>query len=312
LSNVKITSIKFTNFKSLSNYSVSLQETNILVGPNNAGKSTIISAFRILDVALKKARRLKAERVALPSGGFGFGHKIPEEQISVSLENVATNYNSDDSKIEFRLTNKNKLMLFFPNGGGCIFHWEAEGGSVTTPLKFKTAFPINIQVVPVLGPLEHEEAYVSEDTVKNSLNTHRASRHFRNYWHYFKEGWDEFTNMISSTWPGMEIKSPELDFPNRKLSMFVSESRIDREVYWAGFGFQIWCQLLTHLSRANDVSLVVIDEPEIYLHPDVQRQLLTILRNLCADVLLATHSVEIMGEADPSEILLVNKPKKLS
>lgn len=64
------------------------------------------------------------------------------------------------------------------------------------------------------------------------------------------------------------------------------------------------------MSRANEASLVVIDEPEIYLHPDVQRQLLGILRKLKADVLLATHSVEIMGEADPSEILLVNKGKK--
>jgi len=75
----------------------------------------------------------------------------------------------------------------------------------------------------------------------------------------------------------------------------------------AGFGFQIWCQLLTHLSRSNEASIIIIDEPEIYLHPDVQRQLLSILRSLDADVLLATHSVEIMGEADPSEILLVNK-----
>ncbi len=158
--------------------------------------------------------------------------------------------------------------------------------------------------------MEHEETYVNEETVKNSLNTHRACRHFRNYWHYFDEGWAEFSEMISSTWPGMKIKKPELDIPNRKLSMFVSEERIDREVYWAGFGFQIWCQLLTHLSRSNDASIVIIDEPEIYLHPDVQRQLLNILRGIDADVLLATHSVEIMGEADPSEILLVNKGSK--
>ncbi len=94
--------------------------------------------------------------------------------------------------------------------------------------------------------------------------------------------------------------------------MFVAEERIDREVYWAGFGFQIWCQLLTHLSRADEASIVVIDEPEIYLHPDVQRQLLSILRALNSDVLLATHSVEIMGEADPSEILLVSKGLKLA
>lgn len=310
MSEVRISSLKFTNFKALRNYSVSLSETNILVGPNNAGKSTVISAFRILDVALRKAKRLKAERVPLPNGSTGFGHRVPEQQISVSLENVATDYNTDDSKIEFRLTNRNKLFLFFPNEGGCILHWENEGPGVNTPGRFRNAFPINIQVVPVLGPLEHEETYVNEDTVKNSLNTHRACRHFRNYWHYFDEGWDNFSEMISSTWPEMKIGKPELDIPNRKLSMFVSEDRIDREVYWAGFGFQIWCQLLTHLSRSDEASIVIIDEPEIYLHPDVQRQLLSILRGIEADVLLATHSVEIMGEADPSEILLVSKGSK--
>lgn len=307
MSEVRISSLKFTNFKALRNYSVSLSDTNILVGPNNAGKSTVISAFRILDVALRRAKRLKAERVPLPNGSTGFGHSVPEQQISVSLENVSTDYNAEDSKIEFRLTNRNKLFLFFPSEGGCILHWENEGSVVNTPGRFRRAFPINIQVVPVLGPLEHEETYVNEDTVKNSLNTHRACRHFRNYWHYFDEGWDQFSEMISSTWAGMAISKPELDIPNRKLSMFVSEDRIDREVYWAGFGFQIWCQLLTHLSRSDEASIVIIDEPEIYLHPDVQRQLLSILRGIEADVLLATHSVEIMGEADPSEILLVSK-----
>jgi predicted ATP-dependent endonuclease of OLD family len=304
---VRISSIKFTNFKALSNYSVSLQNTNILVGPNNSGKSTIISALRILDVGLKRAKRKSAERVPLPSGSTGFGHRIPEQLISVSLENVATDYNDEDSKIDFKLTNKNTLSLFFPNEGGCILHWSTIGTDVTTPGRFRIAFPINLQIIPVLGSLEHEEKYVNEDTVKNALNTHRASRHFRNYWNYFDEGWNDFSDMVSSTWPGMAISKPELDIPNSKLTMFVSEDRIDREIYWAGMGFQIWCQLLTHLYRARLANLVVIDEPEIYLHPDVQRQLLNILRNLPADILLATHSVEIMGEADPYEILLVNK-----
>ncbi|PRW68714.1 hypothetical protein C7A12_29870, partial [Pseudomonas fluorescens] len=77
MSEVRISSVKFTNFKALSNYSVSLSETNILVGANNAGKSTIISAFRILDVAIRRARRLKSERIPLPDGGSGLGHRIP-------------------------------------------------------------------------------------------------------------------------------------------------------------------------------------------------------------------------------------------
>jgi len=308
MDNARIASVKFSNFKALNNYSISLQAMNILVGPNNSGKSTIISAFRILDVALRKARSKKAERVAIPSGSFGVGHRVPEENISVSLENIATNYNRQDSKIEFRLTNKNKLILFFPNEGGCILTWETLGIHVSTPAKFKQEFPINIQVIPVLGPLEHNENIVTEDTVKSALNTHRACRHFRNYWNYFPEGWEDFASLISKTWSGMEIKPPERLSPiDEKLVMFCSEDRMDREIYWAGFGFQVWCQLLTHIFRSRDASIIIIDEPEIYLHPDVQRQLLGILRSFEADVLLATHSVEIMGEADPSEILIVDK-----
>ncbi len=307
---VSITSIRFSNFKSLRNFVVSLQDMNVLVGPNNSGKSTIISALRILEVALRRAKSKNAEVVRLPGGQHGRGHHLSLSQLSVSLENVATDYNSEDSRIEFRLSNRNKLHLYFPSDGGCTLFWETDGAAVTTAGRFSAAFPISVQVVPVLGPLEHREAYVVEDTVRESLGTHRASRHFRNYWRYNPHGWQLFADMIEATWPGMKIQRPELALQSKQLTMFVSEDRIDREIYWAGFGFQIWCQLLTHISRASSTTLLAIDEPEIYLHPDVQRQLLTILRGLQADVLIATHSVEIISEADPAELLLVQKGKQ--
>lgn len=283
---------------------------NVLVGPNNSGKSTIISALRILEVALRRAKSKNAERVRIPDGRYGHGHHLSLNQLSVSLENVATDYNSEDSRIEFRLSNRNKLHLYFPSDGGCTLYWETEGPAVTTAGRFVTAFPIAVQVVPVLGPLEHKEAYVTEETVRESLSTHRASRHFRNYWRYYPDGWQLFADMIEATWSGMKIQRPELHVASKQLTMFVSEDRIDREIYWAGFGFQVWCQLLTHISRASGTTLLAVDEPEIYLHPDVQRQLLAILRGLEADVLLATHSVEIISEADPAELLLVHKNKQ--
>jgi predicted ATP-dependent endonuclease of OLD family len=299
-----ISHVLFKNYKALSYFSFALQQMNILVGPNNCGKSTIIGAFRILDIAIRRARAKKAEYY----DGI-YGHKLSAEVIPISLENVHTNYSEDDTTITFYLNNKNKLILNFLRNGNCIFSAESDKyGIIKTPSKFNTEFPISLTVVPVLGPVEHEEEQKTLDTIKKGLSTHRASLHFRNYWIYFPEDFDNFSKLIKKTWRGMTVERPYLvDAADTKLAMLCYEDRIAREIYWAGFGFQVWCQLLTHISRSKGSTIIVIDEPEIYLHPEVQRQLINILRDINIDVVIATHSTEMLGEADASEILFVNK-----
>lgn len=309
-SQITVTSVEFRNFKALTHFSVSLQGMNILVGPNNCGKSTILSAFRTLVAGMRRARAKGVEWIPGPEGET-YGYRISEEALPISIENVHTDYADSDSSVTFRLSNSNKLQLFFPKEGGCSLIPLASKKAVRTPSNFKSAFPISVGVVPVLGPIEHEEELVKEETVKRNLATHRASRNFRNSWYHLSDGFEEFAELVKKTWPGMEIEPARLvDAVSRKLTMFCIEDRIPRELFWAGFGFQIWCQLLTHINRAKLDTLLIIDEPEIYLHPEVQRQLLNILRESGPDVLLATHSTEIMGEADHSEILLVDKTKR--
>jgi predicted ATP-dependent endonuclease of OLD family len=92
--------------------------------------------------------------------------------------------------------------------------------------------------------------------------------------------------------------------------MFCPEKRFPREIYWAGFGFQVWCQMLTYILRASADALLIIDEPDVYLHSDLQRQLVAILRSSPADTLIATHSTEIISEAEPSELLVIRKGAK--
>jgi hypothetical protein len=176
---------------------------------------------------------------------------------------------------------------------------------------FRGAFPISVAHVPVLGPVEYREPLLKSETVQAALETHRASRHFRNFWHHQPDGFAAFATLLSETWPGMEIEKPEVQWgSDTTLAMFCREQRMTREIYWAGFGFQVWCQLLTHIQRATGSTLLVIDEPEIYLHPDLQRQLIHVLRGLGADVLLATHSTEVLNEVEPSDLLLVDKSKR--
>lgn len=299
-----ITSVEFKDYKALGRFSLRLTDRNVLVGPNNCGKSTIIGAFRVLAEGLRTARSKSPERIVFGESVVR-GYRIPKESIAISTENVHTNYQDLDSSVTFRVSNGNHLRLVFPEKGGCILVPETTRTPVLSPKSFIAAFPITLAVVPVLGPLEQDEPRVEPATVQRNLHTTRASRHFRNYWLYRPGEFGKFSDLIQRTWPKMSIGEPIDD--GSAVHMFCTEERIPRELFWSGFGFQIWCQLLTHLVRGGDASIIVVDEPEIYLHPDLQRQLLDILFSLGPTVVMATHSAEMIGATDPRDIVLIDK-----
>lgn len=301
-----IVRVELRNFKAFNRYSLQIRHMNILVGPNNSGKSTILDAFRVLYAGLRRAISRRPEWVLGPDKDM-LGYPVVTDGLPLSLENIATDYDtSRPTTAHFYFANRNSLMLFFHPDGIVNLIPTSTKGAVRSPSTFKKEFPIVIGFVPVLGPFEHNEILLDKRTVQRGLFTRRASSHFRNYWYHFPENFCEFSKLIENTWAGMKINPPEMVGIN-DLAMFCEENRITREVFWSGFGFQVWCQLLTHFLINGDANLLVVDEPDIYLHPNHQRQILHLLRVINPNILLATHSTEMIGEADPSELILVNK-----
>lgn len=308
----QFTSVTFRNYKALKSYSISLNHFNVLVGPNNAGKSTIIGAFRILSEGMRKAASRNPEYIQA-TGIEGWGYRIPLDDLPIATENIFSDYdNSQPAIIEFRLSGGNKLELIFPEQNTCYLKCKNEGKPVRSPAAFKKAFNASIGFVPVLGPVEHDERLFQKDAARLALLTHRASRNFRNIWYHYPEDFELFRSLIRSTWPGMDIEQPEVHHSQEKptLHMFCPEQRFPREIYWSGFGFQVWCQMLTFIMRSKKDALLIIDEPDIYLHSDLQRQLVGFLKDFGPDVLIATHSTEIISEAEPGDLLVVNKKAK--
>jgi hypothetical protein len=306
---VHFTSVRFHHYKSFRDYSLGVQRFNILVGPNNSGKSTILGAFRILSEGIRKANARNPILFPGPNGETR-GYQVDLTDIPVATENLFFDYDeSEPATITFRLSNGNQLLLFFPERGVCFLICQTQGRPVTSTSTFRTEFKVSIGFVPILGPVEHDEQVYQKEAARLALLTYRAARNFRNIWYHYPDEFEEFRGLIQSTWPGMDIGRPEIDTSHEKplLRMFCPEERIPREIFWSGFGFQVWCQMLTYVVRGRTSSLFMIDEPDIYLHADLQRQLLGILNTLGPDILIATHSTEIISEADPDDLVVINK-----
>ena len=196
---LQIHSIDFKNYKAYRQYRVTLDAFNVLVGPNNAGKSTIIGSLRILSEGIKRARSRASDRVDGPDGSEVQGYFIKLEKLPVSTENVFHNYDdSEPATVEFHLSNGNSLTLFFQTTGQCVMVPNAPR-TIRTPTEFKREFNLEVAFVPVLGPVEHNETLHEKDTARNALMSHSASRNFRNIWYHYPDGFEEFRKTVKAT-----------------------------------------------------------------------------------------------------------------
>ncbi len=303
-----ITSVYFENFKVLEDFSLQIKDFNILVGINNCGKSTILDAFRILSGAYRFACRYNPQLIQVPGTKATLGWSIPDSSIPIILDNIPTNFSDEFSKIRYRFGDNKNLYIHFEKDKLVKLTFDTNLKTPTTASAFRNEFNLKLSIIPTLGPFEIEEDLLDPQYLNRWSGSRRASRMFRNIWFQEKTDFEIFQDTVEKTWPGMKIRFPEKPHLFRKqLFMFFEENRIPREICWAGFGFQIWLQLLTHIIKNRNSDILIVDEPEIYLHPDLQHKILELLKSISAKVVLATHSVEIINEAEPDDVLIVDR-----
>jgi hypothetical protein len=171
-----------------------------------------------------------------------------------------------------------------------------------------------INVLPQIGPLLTEEYRITDERVASFLNSRLSSRHFRNQLLRMDSYFREFKALAEETWHGLRI-DPIQEAATKDgvlLSLPVRDADFVAEVGLMGHGLQMWLQTIWFLSRTPAESTVVLDEPDVYMHPDLQRKLFRLTRGRFRQCIVATHSVEIMAEADPSNILIIDKKDRRS
>lgn len=209
---VFVRKIEFSDYKAFPHFTLSARPRNVIVGPNNAGKSTVLDAFRIAFDALRYARRYSAVRKSQGPDGVCSTYFVPESVIQTDLRACVHNFDEGFARIQITLDNLNTFVLKIPNGGQLECYLKS-GDAAQTAAKFlREKFPLDLVVVPTLSPLEQNEEKVTEETVEKNQFSRLASRNFRNYWlHQTDEDFEEFSELVALGWPGVRIKRPEVD-----------------------------------------------------------------------------------------------------
>lgn len=294
------------------------------MGPNNAGKSTAISALHLCAVLLAQAKRRTAHT---PLHDIQRDRRVLGEPLNLSAgqfvaENVRHEFRETEARLELHFKNKAALYVIWPVGDLPFFYLEHMPGLQPRNVKkVKECYP-SIGVIPTLAPIEHQETTLSPQHVKDNLTSKLVSRHFRNQLHQElrndQSQFDELVNFIESNTQeilGLDlVQGDTYEGQPRQLDLYFREPNgtTERELFWAGDGIQIWMQVLFHLWRLRSMDSVVLDEPDVFLHPDLQRRLVRVLEDSPAQIILATHAPEMLSEASRDSVVIVDRAKRRS
>lgn len=307
--------IKIENYRCFENTTVDFQNTSIIVGKNNAGKSTLVEILRIISIVGNRCKNLNykisPDWIDLQPMYVGVSPSL--SNLDISTKNLFYLYSDPPAKIIASFSNKVRFEIYIGQ--------EAEIFAVIFDQNNKTvkskhyANNLNlrtISVLPQISPIQREETVLKYTTVRSGLDTQLMSRHFRNQIRYNYKYFNKFRDLSELTWKGLGIQ--DLDgrtaFEGRPLSLIVRDNFFTAEIGWMGHGLQMWLQTMWFLARSDEDSIIILDEPDVYMHADLQRKLIRVLKGRYKQIMIATHSIEIMSEVEPENILLVDSSKE--
>ncbi|MFT5438917.1 MAG: hypothetical protein ACI9MJ_000778 [Alphaproteobacteria bacterium] len=250
------------NFRGFQKHSIEFRDRTFIVGRNNAGKSTVNQALRIISIVCQRAKFLRfvdvPDWIDLPVGTKGV---VPSLRgMDIDLRSAGNRYSHEYSTISAEFGNKFMVSVYISPEHEKIFVTLRDGR--IRIFSRSQLYPIDIPeifVMPPVGSLLEREEVLNYSTVRANLSTNLASLNFRNQLSfsdllYYDDGTEiepdddadgdyeghdphfvQFVELAESTWPHLQINGLENDENEKNvLRLFIRDGDFVAEIGMMG------------------------------------------------------------------------------
>lgn len=304
-----ITKVEVERFKSIEKVTLELGKINVLVGPNNAGKSSIIQALQ-LATSVAQASRIYAPKAQYDRSSGIKSTSIAQEQLiyAPSKDVYALGYRNGSLSQE---KEKGIKVSFFEEdletdviickGRNKNIAVTISGEKIGNKMESLNQ-PYCMYVTGLAGIPFQEEARVV-GAVRRSAAKGDSNTVFRNVLYLLSqapEKWQEFMHNLKTVFPGIQIRvqvEPEVD-GIIDVSFSLENDGIYYPIDLAGTGILQSIQISAYINYFEP-KLLLLDEPDSHLHPNNQKTLVNLLLDIIETrdirIMISTHSRHIMA-----------------
>lgn len=304
---MQLVKLRIEMFKRVQELEINLADVNVLVGANGSGKSSVIQAVHLACCVMRQADRVEATRTAtvgveeldyLPTDDYktlGHGANWGNMEGTPSSKIILTFEKDDGSLVDARCTLRSARNAGISISGSVPSDLS---GILRTKRRFFSAY------IPGISGVPNKEERKSKKVILKSCSFGDSNVILRNALLLLKQedpnNIETIERWISSILGPISIAVEHDEDRDLHISCAVTIQGVTKAIELAGTGFLQLIQILCYILLFSP-GVLLIDEPDIHLHPDIQERLVGALGMIAKErgmkVLMTTHSPFIVRGA---------------
>jgi energy-coupling factor transporter ATP-binding protein EcfA2 len=332
-----LTQLTVRNFKLFEQMALDLGPVVVLIGPNNAGKTTALQALALWEIGVKRwIEKRGAGEGPLKRPGVTINRRdliaLPVPTANLLWRGLHTR----NSKRENNKTRTENVLIDVVVDGvdwtcGMEFDYANSESFYCRPLQGKggerlpvpkAAGDVRMAYLPPMSGLAANETRLDPGAVDVRLGEGRTAEVLRNLCYRIcdaddgGEKWQQLVERIASLF-GSRLDEPNYIPERGEITLtYRNRDNVRLDLSASGRGEQQTLLLLAHMT-ANPGSVLLLDEPDAHLEILRQRQTYHVLTEVAEEtqgqIIAASHSEVVLNEAARRDVLIafVGQPHRI-